>query len=158
MTTELTVLPDQQIEKPPKWTSTPYYKKLLKLIEDKIQSAESFTQQELSKKTRISQQRISEILRSEYFKKEIQAIFDRKGIEDLSTVYNNIRTNSKNPNHARLFLQYFSPIRPKDTPAGGNIILNLNLFRADVISDKVNKDIEIEDAEYTPIVQADKNQ
>ena len=158
MTDTNLLLQPEITEKIPGFANKPWFKKLLHEMINNFQSENPQSWNQISTKLTISHQRLYEVLNHEYTKKKIQEIVNQQGIKDLSEIYLNVKKNSKNPQHAALWLKYFSPVQPKDQVAGGNIILNLNLFRADVISDKVNKDVEIEEAEYTPVVQADDKQ
>lgn len=131
-------------EKIPDFAKTDWYQQLLSEIRLNFTREKPLSLNKISKKLSVTQQRVSQVLVHEYSKKQLQAIVDEFGFADAPEVYQIVKANLNNPGHARLYHEYYSPIRKKDVAQSGDIIINVGVIAR-----------PIEEAEYTEIQDKD---
>ena len=142
MSTDL--IKHEKPEKVPDFAKTEWYQQLLNEIRANFIREKPLSINKISKKLPISQPRISQVLADDYSKKMLQQMVDEMGFADTPYAYNVVKANLKNPGHARLWHEYYSPIRKKDTAQSGDIIINVGVIQKSV-----------EEAEYTEIQDKD---
>lgn len=137
------IQPALATEKIPDFAKSQWFQEFLRMYQDAITRRKAVSLHQISKKLEVSHQRIYQIIDHPYTLQCIRQTLERAGAIDSAKVYANIFNSKGNPRHARLFLEYFSPVQPKSVNAGGNILINVNVF--------ANQNRQPEPAEYTEI-------
>ena len=83
---------------------------------------------EVGRKGGVSRQMVHQVMDHPYVQLRIQELVKRRAAADMPEIYENILNSKGSAHHARLFIDCFSPIKPKSIDTGGNIIINMQIF------------------------------